>query len=61
MFIADDGWNFKGHINLDGGLWKGELTNFPIPVEWKTGRTSALPEFYIVSRVMADDILLYGH
>ncbi|MFR8227068.1 MAG: hypothetical protein ACLU85_08230 [Lachnospirales bacterium] len=33
-------------MNPDGGLWKGKLTNFPISVEWRTGKTSALPEFY---------------
>lgn len=56
MFIADDGWNFKGHINPDGGLWKGELTNFPIPAEWREGETSYLPEFY--TGVVEDNVLV---
>lgn len=45
-FTAEEGWLFEGIINPDGGLWKGELTNFPIPPEWRANNSSALPEFY---------------
>lgn len=35
-FMADEGWTFEGIINPDGGLRKGELTDFPILSEGKT-------------------------
>ena len=45
-FTADEGWVFEGIINRDGGMWKGELTHFPIPLEWREESVHDLPEFY---------------
>ncbi len=44
-FTAEEGWTFEGIINPDGGLWKGKLTNFPIPPEWRECAPD-LPEIY---------------
>lgn len=46
MFTADEGWIFEGQINPDGGLWKGQLVNFPIPSDWRTNSMFDFPEFY---------------
>ena len=46
IFTADENWIFEGIINPDGGLWKGELTNFPIPAEWRAKSFTDLPELY---------------
>ncbi len=45
-FTATEGWIFEGIINPDGGLYEGELTNYPIPLEWRLGDDATLPEFY---------------
>ena len=45
-FTAKDGWIFEGHINPDGGLWKGKLTGFPTSPEERANSVYVLPEFY---------------
>ena len=45
-FTAADGWIFEGIINPDGGLWKGELTDFPISEEARASSVFELPAYY---------------
>ena len=56
MFTAEEGWVFEGNINPDGGMRKGELTNFPIPAEWRENSISDLPEFY--TGAVDDNVLI---
>lgn len=46
IFKADEGWIFKGKINPDGGLWEGELINYPISSEEREISIFDLPEIY---------------
>lgn len=45
-FTAAEGWTFAGHINPDGGMSDGELTNFPLSPEQREDSVFAMPEFY---------------
>lgn len=40
-FISEEGWIFEGEINPDGGLWKGELRDYP---GYKLGKDEKLSE-----------------
>lgn len=62
VFTADEGWVFEGEINPDGGLWKGQLINYPISPEWRKNSIFDLPERYtgrVEESVLVDVKLKY--
>lgn len=46
IFTAEEGWIFEGIINPDGGLWEGQLINYPFSPEAREKSIFDLPEFY---------------